>query len=265
MEQTDNGPFLKSAAEQSCPKGAFAVDLDEFQARFDRRYIIKKRINAVLCLFIALCGTSSVLYSVFVNGKNLIDRLRYMTFNATIFTTLICLVFAIACLVEAAEGTEITRRWIYFLRLSSAATEVVVFAVVMFGLTPLVEDLPDVTSYTGVMMHLVVPFATVVSFVFNDAPIGRLRPLEPLHGTWFITCYAVVMLFLFGTGILPSSAAPYTFLDFEHSSLRFILLCALGVYFVGYVISWLLSELNRKLSWIWFYDLTGAKRKRDDR
>ena len=142
---TENKPILKNAAEAR-PKEAPAVDLDEFQARFSRRYTIKKRVNAIICLFIALCGISSVLYSVFVNGMNLFDRLRYMTFNATIFTTLISLVFAVACLVEAASGTEITHRWIYFLRLSSAATEIVVFAVVVFGLTPLVEDQPDVTS-----------------------------------------------------------------------------------------------------------------------
>ena len=104
------------------------------------------------------------------------------------------------------------------------------------------------------MMHLVIPFATVVSFVCNDAPIGRLGPLEPLHGTWFITVYAVVMVFLFGTGILPGTAAPYSFLDFEHASLRFVLLCLLGVYSVGYAVSWLLSRLNRRLSWIWFHD-----------
>lgn len=38
-------------------------DIDEFTKQFSKRYIFKKKINALLCFFISLCGISAVLYS----------------------------------------------------------------------------------------------------------------------------------------------------------------------------------------------------------
>ncbi len=235
------------------------MELEKLRDRFDRRYRLKKKVNAVLCLVIVFCGVTAVLYSIFIHQKQLLDRFRYMTFNATFFTVIISFIFAVVCLKEASDDTEVTNRIVYFLRLSSAVTELVVLGVVLFGLTPLVPDQPDVTSYTGVMTHLVVPLLTILSFSFNDAPIGKLRPWESFYGTWFVTIYAVVMGFLFGKGILPSELAPYSFLDFEHSSLLFMLACLAGIYAFGYMVALMLSWLNRKLSWIWFYDFRKLK------
>ncbi|MCR5090068.1 MAG: hypothetical protein K6C08_11230 [Oscillospiraceae bacterium] len=255
-------PLQEKVPERDGEKTSAPVDLDEFQDRFIRRYRLKKKINAVLCFFIFLCGVTAVLYSVFVNHMNLFDRLRYLTFNITIFTSLISLVFVIVSIVEIVSDTEVTHKWVYYLRLSSAATELVTFIVVMVGLTPLVPDQPDITSYTGAMMHLVIPIATISSFVFNDAPVGRVRAWEPLYATWFITVYALVMFFLFGTGILPGSRAPYTFLDFENASPQFILTCFVAIYATGYGVSALLCYMNKKLSWLWFYDFRRQKHGR---
>ena len=68
-------------------------ELEEFGERFSRRYIFKKKANAILCFFIALCGTTAVLYSRFIFHNALFDRLRYMTFWGTIFTSAVSLVF----------------------------------------------------------------------------------------------------------------------------------------------------------------------------
>ncbi len=255
-------PSRGNGTDRDAEDTAAPVDLDTFQDRFIRRYRMKKKFNAVLCFFIFLCGVTAVLYSMFVNRMNLFDRLRYMTFNITIFTSVISLIFTVVSVVEIVSDTEVTRKWVYYLRLSSAATELVTFLVVMFGLTPLVPDQPDITSYTGVMMHLVIPPATICSFVFNDAPVGRLKAWEPLYGTWFITLYALTMLFLFGTGILPSAKAPYSFLDFEHTAPVFVLATLVGIYATGYSVSLLLYYLNRKLSWLWFRDFKKQKRNR---
>lgn len=230
------------------------AQIEQFEQKFTQRYHIKKTVNAVVCFMIAFCGVTAILWSVFVFHNNLFNRMRYMTFDGTIFTTITSFICGIVCLKEAHDNYEVTNRWVYFLRLSSATTEFVIFSVVMFGLTPLVPDNPDVTTYTGVMMHIVVPFLTLACFMFNDAPIGKLKPHEPFYGTAYITLYAVIMLVLFGTGILPSSLAPYSFLDFSSNSLLFKLECLAGIYAVGYLISLLLSILNRKLSWIWFAD-----------
>lgn len=234
-------------------------ELEVFGERFSRRYILKKRVNALLCFFIAICGTSAVLYSRFIFHNALFDRLRYMTFWGTIFTAIISYISGIVCIVEARKETEVTYRWAYFLRLSSATTESVIFAVVMFGLTSFVPDDPDLSSYPGFMMHLVVPVTTVMSFLFNDSPIGKPKPSDPLKGIMIIAVYAVVMLTLFGTGMVSSERAPYSFLDFENTSALFKLVCFSGIFAVGYAVAWLLMKLNMKLSWIWFKDINRRK------
>ncbi len=236
-------------------------ELEEFSERFRRRYIFKKKANAILCFFIALCGTSAVLYSRFIFNNPLFDRLRYMTFWGTIFTSAVSLIFGIVCIAEATKETESTARWAYFLRLSSATAELVIFSVVMFGLTPLVPDQPDITSYPGIMMHLVVPITTVMSFLLNDAPIGKPKPLEPLIGTSFVAIYAVVMMILFGTGLIASERAPYSFLDFENTTFAFKMKCLVGIFAVGYLVAWMMMRLNMKLSWIWFFDIKRMKKK----
>ncbi len=235
-------------------------NLDEFEKRFCRRYIIKKTLNAALCLAISLFGASSVLYSVFVNHMRLIDRLRYMTFNGTIFTSVISFIFSVMCIFEIIFHTEITYRWVYFLRLSSAVTEVVILIFVLIASTPLFPDNPDLTSYNGIIMHLVIPTSTVLSFSFNDAPIGKLKRSEPFFGTWFITIYVVLFSFLFYTGILPSSLAPYSVLDFKHMKPVSSVLTLAGLYAIGYTAALLLSILNRKLSWIWFRNIIKKQR-----
>ena len=237
------------------------IEIDEFSERFNKRYILKKRVNALLCFFIAFCGTSAILYSMFVFHNALFDRLRYMTFWGTIYTSVISLIFGIVCVIEAARETEITYKQVYFLRLSSATTESVIFAVVMFGMTSLVPDKPDLSSYTGIMMHLVIPVATVMSFLLNDPPFGKPSTEEPMNGILLIAIYAVVMTIFFGVGMLPSEKAPYSFLDFEKTTTLFKLGCLAGIFTVGYAVSWLLMRLNMKLSWVWFYDMNRSKKK----
>ena len=60
-------------------------EIDEFSEWFSSRYILKKRVNEFICFFIAFCGTTAVLYSMFIFHNTLFDRLRYMTFWGTIF------------------------------------------------------------------------------------------------------------------------------------------------------------------------------------
>ncbi len=231
------------------------IDLEKFQLDFRRRYILKKTVNLVMSCFITFCGVTSILYSVYVHGSNLIDRLRYMTFDGTIFTTIISAIFTVTCMIEAVYEIENTSRFVYFMRLSSAVTEFVIFAVVMFGLTPLVPDQPDIVTYTGLIMHIVIPAATLLCFIFNDAPIGKIKWYEPLQGTWYITVYAVVMTIVFAFGILPPEKAPYSFLNLRDSSIPFVLACGIGIYAIGYIIGMLLIKLNNRLSWVWFYGL----------
>ena len=186
-----------------------------------------------------------------------------MTFDGTIFTTLVSMVYVVVAVYEAVYETELTYRNVYFLRLSSATTEFVIFAVVMIGLLPIIPDNPDITSYTGFMMHIVIPIVAIAGFIFNDAPLGKMKILEPLNGTIYITFYAVIMTILFGLGILPPEKAPYSFLNFRDNSLLFSIACLIVIYIIGYSISFLMIILNKKLSWIWFTDLKRLRKKKN--
>ncbi len=259
MERVQNGGDTDRPMKQDLKVSE--QEIDKFIDRFNKRYILKKKVNALLCIFVAVMGTTAVLYSRFVFHNPLFDRLRYMTFWGTIFTSAVSLIFGIVCIMEAVKETEVTYRPVFFLRLSSATTEAVIFAVVMIGLTPLAPDQPDLSSYPGIVMHLIVPAATVLSFLLNDPPIGSPKPLDPFKGTIFIAIYTAVMTMLFGTGMLSSEKAPYSFLDFENSSALFRLICFVGVFAIGYAVSWLLMRLNMKLSWVWFYDKNRSKKK----
>ena len=238
------------------------IDLDQFEQRLEKRFRLKKTVNAIFSMFIAVIGVSTLVADVFVYHNNLFHQMRYMTFDGTIFTIVISLFSCVIFIRELLNYREVTTRFLYFIRLSAATTEFVIFAVVVFGLSPLVPDKPDVTTYMGVMMHLVIPFLMLFSFQFNDAPTGRLKPLEPFKGTIFITIYAIVMLILFGCRILPSSLAPYSFLDFDNTGWGYKLACMFGIYLVGYLISLLLSNVNRLLSWVWFADRETWRRAR---
>lgn len=230
-------------------------ELDEYIKGFNKQYSLKKSINAVICFLIFMCGLTGVLYSIFIFHNNIFNRLRYLTFLGTIYTSIISLIFGIISLNEEKNQTEVTNRKAYFLRLSSATTELVIFCVVMVGLSPLVPDNPDITSYPGIMMHLAIPLLTVLSFIFNDPPIGKLKIYEPLNGLAFVFIYAIIMTILFATGELSYKLAPYSFFDFKNTSIGYKLSCTLVIFTFGYLISRFLIFLNSKLSWIWFSHL----------
>ncbi|MBR3251026.1 MAG: hypothetical protein IKF80_04905 [Erysipelotrichaceae bacterium] len=236
-------------------------ELEAYQKRFHKRYLVKKMVTILFSVLIVYCGVSGVLYSALVFKNNIIDRMRYMTFDGTMYTTLISFIFIIISIYEAYYDTEVTNRFVYFMRLSSATTEFIIFIVVMAGLTPFVTDTPDISSFPGIMMHLVIPMASILCFIFNDAPIGKVNAYEPLFGSTFITIYAVIMAFLFLTRILPSSLAPYSFLDFEHNSIFFGLACLAGIYIVAYFIAKAFIKLNGYYSWVWYKDLMNKKKR----
>ena len=240
-------------------------EINDYQKRFHNRYLLKKLFTILFSVAIVFCGVSGVLYSALIFKNSIIDRMRYMTFDGTMFTTLVSFLFIIISVYEALNDTEMTNRFVYFMRLSSATTEFIIFIVVMVGLGPWVPDSPDISSYPGVMMHLVIPLASIVCFIFNDAPIGKINKLEPFYGCTFITIYAVIMTFLFGTRILPSSLAPYSFLDFEHHSIFFSLACLTAIYIVAYFISRLFIHLNSHYSWVWYRNMRMKNSRRSKR
>ena len=92
----------------------------------------------------------------------------------------------------------------------------------------------------------------VISFIINDSPIGKIKPLKLWHGTWSVTIYTIIILVFIEIGIVDQTLIPYFFLDVAHNPIRVTIAAVIVVYSIAYCMSWLLSEMNRKISWFWF-------------
>ena len=223
---------------------------------FSRRCRRKKRTNLMLSALITVLGVTSFLYGLRLEPLSTI--FRWMTVDGTVFTTLGAAAFLAVNLVELVNHTELTNVSVYYLRLSAAVAESVIFIVVLISQLPVfAEHLPVFDRYDSFVMHLLVPVLGVGSFLMNDSPIGRLRPPERWRGTWFVTCYGAVLVTLIATGLLPPEQIPYDFLDFAHSPGLFLAAFAV-VYTSAYLMAWGLSVWNRRLSWLWFRNVARA-------
>ena len=188
------------------------MQITDYLAAFSRRYQRKKMTNLAVSALIAFLGISSFLYGLQLEPIPTI--FRWMTVDGTLFTTFGAVFFIVVNIVEMVRKTELTRVSVYYIRLSSAVAESVIISVVLvsqFSFFP--EHLPLFDRYDSFVMHVLVPLLGILSFMINDSPIGRLRPLSYWRGTWFVTCYGVVILSLIGTGRLPSESIPYPFLN----------------------------------------------------
>lgn len=227
---------------------------------FDRRYRWKKLTNIGISSLIVLLGVSSFLYGLHLEPS--VTIFRFMTVDGTVFTTLGAAAFIAVNLVEIIRDTELTRVSVYYIRLSAAVSESVIFIVVLFSQLPVFpQHLPVCDRYDSFVMHVLIPLFGITSFLLNDSPIGILKPLERWHGTWFVTFYAVIIFSLIGTQRLPTELIPYFFLDYRHTPLWLVGCAFVFVYASAYLMGWGLSVWNRRLSWLWFWNIAGIDRR----
>ncbi len=175
-----------------------------------------------------------------------------MTVDGTLFTTAIALYYVIVSTLEMVFYTEVTSRGVYYMRLASAVAEGLIMVVVLLSQLPFASQHMHVFRYDMFNMHLLIPVLTILSFMINDSPIGRLTFRQKLHGLWFVTLYAVVMLTLVTAGVIPTGRIPYYFMDIVHMHVLASIGWLLLICFISYLLSYLLSEGNRRLTWAWF-------------
>ena len=231
------------------------MDLEIIESAFKIRYQQKKIINLAICALIVVLGVTSVIYIWNYDGDGLLT-FRWLTVDGTIYTTVISACCLIVGILEMAKYTELTSRAVYYMRLSSAVAESLIMIVVLVSQLPFFPEHMHIFRYDMFNMHLLIPVLTVVSFIMNDSPIGKLKPVQLLQGTWFISCYACVILSLIRSQVVPAKKIPYFFLDFDNMSLLQIIGTFVFIYALGYFLSWLLYRWNKKLSWIWFRGVT---------
>lgn len=234
-------------------------DYEAIQRAFDRQYRKKKHANLIISMLIAVLGVSSFLYGLRLEPMPTI--FRWLTVDGTLFTTISAIACIIVNVVEVLRNTELTQRSVYYLRLSSAVAESVIFIVVLFSQLPVFpEHLPLFDRYDSFVMHVLVPLLGIESFLINDSPIGRLKPKQRWYGTWFVTYYAVNILVLIGTENLPPELIPYPFLNYRDNGWGVFIAAFVFVYGCGYLMAWGISEGNRKLYWLWFKGVAHGRR-----
>lgn len=229
-------------------------DIDEILVQFQKRYRQKKILNLVISAAIIVMGISSVLFIYYFDGEGLLT-FRWMTVDGTIFTTLMTIFFVAVNTTELIEDTELTLRSVYFARLSSAVAESLILIVVLISQLPVFPQHMHILRYDMMCMHILIPLLTILSFVYNDSPMPRLRFKDLMKGTWFISVYAVVILSLITSGVVTRQMIPYFFLDLEAMGPIMSAVVFLFIYGLGYLLSLGISTLNRKLYWNWFRNL----------
>lgn len=231
-------------------------DYDGIWDAYEQRFRKKKLTNICVSALIVLLGVSSFIYGWHLEPG--ITIFRFLTVDGTLFTTAGAAVFVIANLVEILAETEVSGKTVYYIRLSAAVAESVIFIVVLFSQLPFFsQHLPMFDRYDSFVMHVLIPILGISSFLINDSPIGKLKKRKYWYGTWFVTFYAVIILSLIGSWRLPTELIPYFFLDFRHVHWTVVAFAFVFVYGCAYLMAWRLSEWNRSLSWLWFRDITG--------
>ena len=225
--------------------------IETLAAHFDKRYRQKKVLNlAIGGLIIVLC-VFALIYMQNIDREGIL-MLRWMTVDGTLFTLILTIFFFAVNVIELRKNTELTRRAVYFTRLSSAVAESVIIIVVLISQLPIFPMHMHIARPDMFCMHIIIPLLVIASFTMNDSPLGKLSRREIFYGTSFVTFYAVIILSLIGSGVIKREYIPYGFLDIKAMSIPVIMATVTAFYVIGYAVSAALSEMNRKLYWRWF-------------
>lgn len=222
--------------------------------KLKQRYKMKKSVNILISAVIVLLGTVSVAF-IFRFDKEGILTFRWLTVDGTLFTIVCSSAFIAINLIEIFYKTELTAVSVYYIRLSGAVAEGLIMIVVLLSQLPIFEDHMHILRFDMFNMHLLIPLLTISSFIINDAAIGKLKLKDLLKGTRFVTVYAVIIIILIQSGVLKSKEIPYFFLDFANMEWWLILMGFAIIYGIGILLSYCISEMNRKLSWLWLKNI----------
>lgn len=224
------------------------------EQNFDRQYRIKKLVNLAVSLIIAALGISSFIY-IFVHDGDGWLTFRWLTVDGTLFTTILSVFFLVIDIIDFNNLSEHSSTMVYFARLAAAVAEGLIMIVVLISQLPIFSEHMHIFRYDMFNMHILIPLLMIASFVLNDPPIGKLRFLQKLHGTWYVSLYAAIIITLILTGVIPTERIPYFFLDVTHLPLLDLVTYFVMIYVIAISLSHLFSYLNRKLSWLFLRNL----------
>lgn len=198
----------------------------------------------MLCAAVFVLGLISLTVAVARDGEQWQRAFRFMTVIGTLYTTLLSgVVFAVTLRNRDRADTPL-----FFLRLCAAVSECVIAIVILLSFLPFIPDSPDIFRFDSFVMHVAIPLLTVISFVVCARPAGDMPPLTHFNGSWLLVVYSAVVTALIITGVMPTEDIPYSFLEISTRPLWYVLLSAGIIFGTAYLLSFLLSTANRRLS-----------------
>ena len=215
---------------------------------FNAKYRRKKITNLIISCITVLLGIFAIYY-IFVFEDGGLKTFRWLTVDGTIFTTFLTAIVVVVNIVEFRKYTELTKTFVYLIRLSSAVTEGIIFIVVMISQLPCFEDHMHLVRPDMLIMHVIIPILTVISFIYNDSPIGKFRLRWVFAGNAYALTYTVVVITLIATKVITQDKIPYFFLDIRQTGVPTVLLCASAIFCIGMGLCYALVELNRRMYW----------------
>lgn len=215
---------------------------------FNAKYRRKKMANIIISSATVLMGIFAVTF-IFTHEQGGVLAFRWLTVDGTIFTTVLTAIAVVVNIVEFKRYTEVTKTFVYMIRLSSAVTEGIIFLVVMISQLPFFEDHMHVIRPDMMMMHVIIPILTIVSFIYNDSPLGKFRFSWVFCGNAYALIYAVTVTALISIGHIPQEMVPYFFMDVRKTDIAFVLTSFAIIFCMGIGLSYALVELNRRIYW----------------
>ena len=236
-------------------------ELENTMKDFDNRYRAKKIANMICSIIIIFMGVFSVIYTYEFDNDGIMT-FRWMTVDGTIYTTILTIIVVACNVYELIRKTEVSRKVVYLLRLSSAVTEGIIIIVVLISQLPFFPTHMHIARIDMFFMHICIPILTILSFINNDSPIRKLSLLELSFGTSFVIIYLIIIVTMIGTGVLTKEYIPYDFLNFENMGGKFAMIGLFVLAYIGSgVLAHFMSVWNRKAYWFWFKNV--AKRGED--
>ena len=244
--------FLSILFKDTCKKEIVQMKTAAAPVILNKRSRRNTRWNLFIASLIFVFGSASIFLSLFdKNETDFFLEFRFMTMNGTIFTTLISLIILIVCFIELKQNRAVVSDRLYYFRLSSAVTEIIIAVVIAMSFLPAVPDSPNIFTFASFTMHVILPVLTVISFLINKTPVPHLHPVRRFNCSWLITLYAVTVISMITVGLIPQEKIPYSFLDFQHSPVWYVVYFGCFIYSLTYVMSYFLTDGNSRIATLW--------------
>ncbi|MBE5970631.1 MAG: hypothetical protein E7242_10405 [Lachnospiraceae bacterium] len=227
------------------------MNSENYLEKFDKIFNRKKILNIVISSIIVTGGIFAIFYMFSLENTGIL-ALRWMTVDGTIYTTVLTCCCLFINIYEIKRKTEISRRVIYFIRLSCAVAECLILAVVMISQLPVFETHLHLIRPDMFFMHVLIPILAIYSFTFNDTPIGKLKLKNLIAGTAYVLLYAAIIVTLILTGVIHGKYIPYFFLDVYNLPIYITIISYVTIFAMALLFSALLYKINRKLYWKWY-------------